>query len=104
MRNTSLLNLETVTGGVLQKKVFLKISTNSQENVCARVSFLIKTLAQVLSCEFCENFKNTFVYRTLPVAASVNTYSTMQNIKGPFMAKNTFVAEVTFKFDRSQVK
>ena len=37
---------------------------NSQENTCTRVSFLIKfikkeTLAQVLSCEFCEICKNT---------------------------------------------
>ena len=49
-----------------------KNSQNSQENTCARASFLIKlqsetcnfikkrTLAQVLSCEFCEIFKNTF--------------------------------------------
>ena len=52
------------------KKVFLEISWNSQENTCARVSFLIKsctckfikkeTLAQVFSCEFCEIFNNTF--------------------------------------------
>ena len=28
-------------------------------------------LAQVFSCEFCEIFKNTFFYRTPPVAASV---------------------------------
>ena len=27
---------EAVTGGVLQKKVFLEISQNSQENTCAR--------------------------------------------------------------------
>ena len=42
--------------------VFLKTSQNSQENTCARVSFLIKlqatllkkeTPAQVFSCEFC---------------------------------------------------
>ena len=64
------------------KKLFLKISQNSQENTCARFSFLKKlqadvcnfikkeTLAQVLSCEFCENFKNTFLYRTPAVAAS----------------------------------
>ena len=44
---------------------------HSQENTCARVSFLIKlqaeacnfikkeTLAHVFSCEFCEIFKNT---------------------------------------------
>ena len=62
------------------KKVFLKISQNSQENTCARVCFLTKlqawglhlycaqtcnfinkyTLAQVFSCEFCEIFKSTF--------------------------------------------
>ena len=48
--------------------MFLEISQNSQENTCARVSFLIKacnfikkeTLAQVFSCEFCKFSKNTF--------------------------------------------
>ena len=30
------------TRGVLSEKMFLKISQNSQENTCARVSFLIK--------------------------------------------------------------
>ena len=36
-----------------------------------------ETLAQVFSCEFCEISKNTFLYRTPPVAASVcaNDYS-----------------------------
>ena len=64
------------------KKGVLEISKNSQENTCVRVSFLIKllpeacnfikkeALAQVSSCEFCENFKNTFFYRTSPVACS----------------------------------
>ena len=33
---------EAATGGNLQKKLLLKISLNSQENICARVSFLIK--------------------------------------------------------------
>ena len=66
---------EAATGGVPWKKVFLQISQNSQENTCARVSFLIKfeglrpqvcnfikneALAQVYSCEFCEIFKNRF--------------------------------------------
>ena len=32
------------------KKVFLEISQNSQENTCARVSFLIKL--QALACSF----------------------------------------------------
>ena len=30
-----------------------------------------ETLTQVFSCEFCETSKNTFYYRTPPVAASV---------------------------------
>ena len=50
------------------KKGFLQILQNSQENTYARVSFLIKlqawikreALAQVLSCEFCKSFRNTF--------------------------------------------
>ena len=33
---------ELATRGVLCKKVFLGISQNSQENTCARVSFLIQ--------------------------------------------------------------
>ena len=68
----------------MQEKVFLKISQNSQENTCARVSFLIKLQVEACnfikkrdpgkgdSCEFCEFSKNTFSYRTSPVTASVN--------------------------------
>ena len=53
------------------KKEFLEILQNSQENTCARVTFLIKlqtsacnfiekeTLAQVFSCEFSKISKNT---------------------------------------------
>ena len=52
------------------KKVFLEIYHNSQENTCARVSFLIKLQKQVFSCEFCEISKNTFYCRTPLVAAS----------------------------------
>ena len=33
---------ETATGGSLRKQALLKISQNSQEGTCARVSFLIK--------------------------------------------------------------
>ena len=62
---------------VFYKKVFLEISQNSQENTCARVSFLkicrpevcnfIKNeaLAQMFSCEFCKISKNTFFYKHL---------------------------------------
>ena len=62
--------LEAATKGVLCKKLFLEISQNSQENTCARVSFLIKmqacnfirkeTLTQAFSGEFCEISENTF--------------------------------------------
>ena len=65
------------------KKVFLEISQNSQENTCARDSFLIKlkacnfikkeSLAQMFSCEFCEISTNTFYYRAPLVAASVHS-------------------------------
>ena len=63
--------------------MFLKIPQNSQGNTCTRVCILIKwqasaynfvnkkeTLAQVLSCEFWEIFKNAFFQRT-PSAVSV---------------------------------
>ena len=72
---------EAATRRFLYKKVFLEISQNSQENTCARVSFLIKlqaacnfikkeTLAQVFSCEFCEISKKTFFTEHLWVTAS----------------------------------
>ena len=35
-----------------------------------KVQLKKKTLAQVLSCEYCEVFKNIFIYRTPLVAAS----------------------------------
>ena len=50
---------------VFSKKGFLKISQNSEENTCARVSFFNN-----VSFEFCEISRNTFIYRTPPVAAS----------------------------------
>ena len=63
-------------------QMFLKISQNSQENTCVRVSFFIKlqelayfvkkeTLIEVFSCEFCKIFRKGFFYGTPPVAASV---------------------------------
>ena len=64
------------------KKVFFEILQNSQENTCARVSFLLscrpeacnfiekETLAQMFSCEFCKISKNTFFHRKSLVAAS----------------------------------
>ena len=73
---------EVVVRSCSIKKVFLEILQNSQENTCARVSFLInlqaeacnfikkETLALVFSCEFRKISKNTFSYRTPPLSAS----------------------------------
>ena len=79
-----ILNLEAVVQMCSVKKLFLEFSQISQENTCARVSFLIKmqayacnfikkeTLAQVFSCEICEISKNIFFHRTPLVAVSAN--------------------------------
>ena len=75
------LHSEAVTRRSSVQKLFSKFSTNSQENACGRVFFKHscrleacnftkkETLAQVLSCQFFEIFKNTFFYRTPPLAA-----------------------------------
>ena len=71
---------EAVTRSYSVKKVFLKISQNSQENTCARVFFIKKeALAQVFSCEIFEICKNTFSYRTSPVA--ISEWSTNKKFK-----------------------
>ena len=52
--------------------MFLEISRNSLENICARVSFLMKacnfikkeTLAQVFSFEFCKFLRTPFLQNT----------------------------------------
>ena len=73
--------LDAVVQKCSVKKVSLQISQNSQENTCARVSFLInfqssgnfikkETLAQIFSYEFCEISKSTFLYKAPLVAAS----------------------------------
>ena len=45
------------------KKVFLEISQNSQENACARVSFLIKL--QVWVCNFIKKGSGTGVFLSI---------------------------------------
>ena len=78
------------------KKMFLKISQNSQENTFIGFSFLIKLQAcrlagcnfikketpiQAFSCEFCEIFRNTFFTEHLQATASVdnkNSFKTEQ--------------------------
>ena len=53
------------------KKVFLRISQNSQENTCVSNFMKKETLAQVFFCEFCEISKNTLLNRTPPMSAFV---------------------------------
>ena len=66
--------------------VLLKISKNSQENTCARVSsrldtFIKKeTLAKVFSCDFCEIFKNIFSIENLWPTASEFGFWVWENI------------------------
>ena len=63
--------------------MFLEISQNSRENICARKpATLIKkeTLAEVFSHEFCEISKNTFLYRAPMVAASEVTVVWSTNV------------------------
>ena len=65
------LKVEAVVRRCSVKKVFLEIFLNSQENTCARVSFLqpqecnfikIESLTHAFSCEFYEHpSKNTFL-------------------------------------------
>ena len=74
-------NLEAVVQWCSVKKVFLEVLQNSQENSCARVSFLIKLQTSGIQicwkgdsgvgifCEVCESSKNTFSYKTPLIAA-----------------------------------
>ena len=67
------------------KKIFLKISQNSQENKFIWFFFLIKLQAcrlhfikretpiQVFSCEVCETFKKTYFTQHIQTNASVHT-------------------------------
>ena len=67
-------NSEAVARRCSVKKMFVKISQNSQENTCTRAFFnkIEETLAQVFSYEFWEISKNTFFHRTPLVAAFPN--------------------------------
>ena len=56
---------EAATRGVLWKKLFLQISQNSQKNICARVSFLIKLQVSVLTPQaFFNKVASAFCLRT----------------------------------------
>ena len=55
---------EAATGGVLLKKVFLKISQTSQENYCVGfnpATFLKRDSTQLSSCEICEVFRTSIL-------------------------------------------
>ena len=72
---------EAATGGVLRKKVFLKISQNSRKTpvlkslfnkvVGLACNFTKKRLQHRFSCEFRKIFKNTFFTEQLRATASV---------------------------------
>ena len=72
---SSCCKIEAVIQMYSVKSLLLKILQNSQKHPCARASFLIKLQlkrhsAQIFSCEYFKSFKNTFFYRTPPVAAT----------------------------------
>ena len=72
--------------------VFLKISQNSQENTCARVSFLIKLQAEVI-------FKNTFFTEHLRATTSAFSWNKRlihYTLKAIIWLDN-FLVEVAFK-------
>ena len=45
----SLKSAEATTGGFCKRKLFLEILENSQENTCARKSFLLKFLIRIFN-------------------------------------------------------
>ena len=63
-------NTEAISQKCSTKNAFLQISQNSQENTCARVSFL-KT--QLFSCDFCEILKIAFFEKHLRWLFLVNS-------------------------------
>ena len=67
--------LEAVLRRCSVKKLFLRISENSQENTCTEVSFYQSYRPPVLSYKFCEIFKNTrFVKGWWTAAFENHTY------------------------------
>ena len=75
------------------KKMLLKNSKYPQKNTCAKTCNFIKkeTMAQVFSCECCEIFKNTFLYRTPPVATSI-----LNNAKSMILSTSEIIPENFF--------
>ena len=75
---TKMFFTEKVTRRCSVKKIFLKMSQNSLENTCARVTYRPATLfkKRLLHRSFPVNFDKC-LSRTIPVAASVFNPSTM---------------------------
>ena len=67
------LGPKAATGGVLQKKMFLKVSQYSRENTGVEV-FFEETSTQASSYEYCIVYKNTFFEEHLQTAASIERY------------------------------
>ena len=79
-----ILYFQRQSPAMFYKKALLDISQNSQENTCARASFLMKlqfpgcnfikndTLSQDLSCEFCKICKISFFTDHLWETASIS--------------------------------
>ena len=81
---------QATTDGVLWKKLLLKISQNPQENNCVGVSFSKENLTQVLSCEFCKNFKNNLFIKFAPdSAADFKRKDTLSNLLFRVFQRNT---------------
>ena len=69
MKKGVLKNFTKFTGKHLCQGLFL-----TELQVSGLQLYLKKeALTQVFSCKLCEIFKNTFIHRTPPVAASINT-------------------------------
>ena len=65
-----LTNFAKFTGKHLCQRLFFNKVAGLRPQAC---NFIKKeSLAQMFSCEFCEISKNTFSYRTPPVAASIS--------------------------------
>ena len=76
------------TGGVLQEKVFLEILQNSQENICARVSFLIKLQASLQNCRT-PFLQNTSGRLLLTLVSSQNYLSSFtQTVRKPWVKRD----------------
>ena len=63
-----------------------------------------ETVAQVFSSEFCENSKNTFFYRTPPVAASKELIVENRIIKNNSAQDHLKEKTINLTFERNRLK